>query len=40
MLIYKKKAKIKKDRDVFKHHAIDALIVATIRNNTYLISPC
>lgn len=35
---FRKKAKIKKDRDVFKHHAIDALIVATIRNNTYLIS--
>ena len=35
---FRKKAKIKKNRDIYKHHAIDALIIATIRNNTYLIS--
>ena len=35
---FRKKAKIAKNRDVYKHHAIDALIVASIRNNTYLIS--
>lgn len=34
---FRKKAKIKKDRDFFKHHAIDALILAMIRNSKSLI---
>ena len=35
---FRKKAKISKNRDEYKHHAIDALIIASIRNNYYLIS--
>ena len=34
---FRKKAKIAKDRDFYKHHAIDALIMACIRSNRLLV---